>query len=217
MLNKTRITVLAWLRAVKLSPSSGGGWMARTVWNGVLISGAGIWAEHWRQCPLPGAIKTLEWSSVLMSPEWLYLSLPHFLSHPEGEKLEAQVLKGCKVWSWPEVRPLWPGASCSLNSQGFPPSCQGWQCEAPRTDSKATLSTVFIQQTQMDFYLGKFEMPICRLRLKVSKILKATTASTDVSDNNTHSGYCLFPMELVKTCTLSGIYLLDGGQERNVL
>lgn len=120
MLNKTRITVLAWLRAVKLSPSSGGGWMARTVWNGVLISGAGIWAEHWRQCPLPGAIKTLEWSSVLMSPEWLYLSLPHFLSHPEGEKLEAQVLKGCKVWSWPEVRPLWPGASCSLNSQGFP-------------------------------------------------------------------------------------------------
>lgn len=37
-------------------------------------------------------LKTLDWSRVPMSLE--YLSLPHFLSRPEGEKLEMQVLRG---------------------------------------------------------------------------------------------------------------------------
>lgn len=54
MQNKAHISVFAWRRAVKLSPSSGGWWMsdhigrlsmARTVGNGVLIPGVGISAE----------------------------------------------------------------------------------------------------------------------------------------------------------------------------
>lgn len=52
-----------------------------------------------------------------------YLTLPHFLSRPEGEKLEMQVLRGFQakgnlVWG----QAPWPGgARSSLNSRGgFP-------------------------------------------------------------------------------------------------
>jgi len=61
-----------------------------------------------------------------MSPEWLYLNLPHFLSHPEGEKLEMQVLKGRKALSWSEVRPL------LTEFAGLPPILSGLAMLSPR-------------------------------------------------------------------------------------
>lgn len=45
-------------------------------------------------------------SSVLKSLEWLSSTLPHYLSPPEGEKLETQVLRGLEALTWSKVRLL---------------------------------------------------------------------------------------------------------------
>lgn len=64
-------------------------------------------------------------------------------------------------------------ASCSLNSRASP-ILSGPGTASPRDRIESHIEHIHIQQTQVGFYLGKSEMPIYRLRPKISKILKAT-------------------------------------------
>lgn len=107
MPNKTHITVLPWQRAVKLSPSSGGWRMARTVWNGIL-------AERCQQDHLLGAIKN---SGFTKGPDEPRVLNPSPLSLSPGTQILRR-LQAIRNLVWGQA--TWPGGdSCSLNSEGF--------------------------------------------------------------------------------------------------
>jgi hypothetical protein len=130
--------------------------MAREVWDVVLIPGVCISAGHTEWCHLLGAFKTLELLSVLLSLNDLIL--PHFFSHPDWEKLEVQALR--EDWR-PEAD---PGQQHTAFT-GFPHTMM------PSSAKLQGQNQSHIQQTQVDFYLDKSEMPMCWLRLKIFKVI----------------------------------------------
>ena len=159
MLNKTHITALAWLRAVKLAPPvEDDGWPELFKW----CSHSWDWGFSW----------ALTNSGVIKCPDEPRVAAPSFSLTPEVGKLEIQVLRGLKALSRSEVRLLWPGPAAHF-IMGLPSCCQASNVK-PQRQNLSHIEHIRIQQTQMHFILVNLKRQFAKLRLKISKILKAT-------------------------------------------
>lgn len=128
MWNKTHITVLAWLRTVKLSPSSRGRWMSnhksklkrtRTVWNGVLTPDVGISIEHDNGIISWELLETREWSSVLTGMGAVLIPSPSLPPSPgKGEAGNASSKRAQSLKAW--GRQCWPRPAAHYTHRASP-------------------------------------------------------------------------------------------------